>query len=170
MLQKLIETLQFLNINYHSYEHEPLFTCEDANKVYDAWAQFTRCKNLFLKDDKKRVWLLIAQDITSIKLRPFSKVIDAPGLRFVDEQMLMDYLGVKPGSVTPFGLLNDKNHKLTVIIDKAIIDSQQAGFHPLKNTATLVISPTDLLKFIEHCGNEYLIHDFNNQAENQDTI
>lgn len=159
-MQKLFDTLRQLHITYDQYEHVPLFSCDEASAVYASLPPFTRCKNLFLKDDKKRLWLLVAQDTTAIKLRPFSKIIDAPGLRFADAQLLLKHLGVTPGSVAPFGLLYDESHTITVILDKAVIDSDKAGFHPLQNTATLVLSPGDLMKFIEFCGHTYIIHDF----------
>lgn len=158
-MHNLFDRLEKLQIKHTLYTHKPLFTSDEANAEYDRLAipnEFGRCKNLFLKDSKKRFWLIVALYDTQIKLKELSKTLQAPELRFADETFLMHYLGVKPGSVTPFGLINDAEHAITVVIDDALLKKARVGFHPLSNDATLFITPADLFKFIADCGNRML--------------
>jgi len=151
--QKLINKLVSLGITYKTYNHAPAFTVEQMNALIASLPVFGACKNLFLKDSKKQIWLIVALCETQIKLKELSKKLQAPELRFADGDMLMKYLGVIPGSVTPFGLLNDTEHEVRVVVDKAIFSHDQVGFHPLRNDATTLINPQDLQKFIIACGN-----------------
>ena len=150
--QELFDKLQTIGIGYELFTHEPLFTCEQASKVQLPGAQ---CKSLFLKDNKKQLWLIVACASTTINLKQLSKTLQAPGLRFADANLLMQNLGVLPGSVTPFGIINDANHMVKVIFDNNLFAHAQAGFHPLSNDATLIINPHDLYKFAQECGNEH---------------
>ena len=123
-----------------------------------------QCKNLFLKDDKKNLYLVVAVSDTShetlINLKKLSKYLNAPGLRFTDTIMLEHYLRVKPGSVTPFGLIFDVHRAVKVLLDATLFTNNNVGFHPLENTATTVITPQDLIIFIKSCGNDYMIINF----------
>jgi Ala-tRNA(Pro) deacylase len=89
-----------------------------------------------------------------------SKALDAKELRFADAQLLMENLGVEPGSVTPFALINDTEKKVTVVLDSGLCAHKELGFHPLKNDATVIITPENLEKFIKSCGNQAMIFDF----------
>ncbi|MBA3954276.1 prolyl-tRNA synthetase associated domain-containing protein [Candidatus Dependentiae bacterium] len=159
--ENLFNKLEELNIKYQTYNHEPLLTIEQSLK-----AAFhipgIGCKNLFLKDNKNNLYLIVAVYDTKIALKPLSKNIKAPELRFANEELLKQYLGVVPGSVTPFGILNDKDHNVKILLDSRIFNYDQAGFHPLENTQTTVISTKDLKKFIEYCGNFNQIINFEN--------
>jgi len=139
----LLNIFSELAILTKTYEHEPLFTVEQAltvaSHIPGAW-----CKNLFLKDSKNNVYLISAVHDTKIELKKMSKFIKAPELRFASSELLKQYLNVEPGSVTPFGLIND-------------ID---ISFHPLENTATTVIKSADLITFIKYCGNSFQVIDF----------
>lgn len=161
----LFNRLKELNIEYKTYDHEPLFTVEQAAKA-TAFIPATQCKNLFLKDDNLDLYLVTAvSDIkheTKINLKNLSKYLKAPKLRFADEQLLKQFLGVMPGSVTPFGLINDIESKVKVILDSTLFEYDLVGFHPLENTQTTVILAKDLKKFIESCSNLYQIIDFEN--------
>jgi Ala-tRNA(Pro) deacylase len=158
---ELFKKLKDLKITYQVFEHEPLFTVEQA-KAATGHIPAAGCKNLFLKDSKKRLWLIVALDNTKIELKKVSKEINAPELRFADSQLLLECLRVKPGSVTPFGLINDINHEVTVILDSKLFEHNLAGFHPLENSATVTISPQDLERFIYSCGNKLIVFDFVN--------
>lgn len=155
--QQLFTILDSLNIKHTNYIHEPLYTCEQAASVKLPGAQ---CKNLFLKDSKKRLYLVVACAATAINLKQLSKKLAAPELRFANADLLMQHLGLLPGSVTPFGLINDKDHAIAVILDKNLFDHDLCGFHPLSNDAMTVIDPKDLIPFIKHCGNSYQIINF----------
>lgn len=117
---KLYDFLHDLNILYTIYNHPPVFTvaqaAELANNVPGA-----SCKNLFLKDSKKRFWLIVACANTKIELKKLSKNVAAPELRFGSAECLQEMLGVLPGSVTPFGLIHDNAKDMTVLFDNTLL-------------------------------------------------
>jgi Ala-tRNA(Pro) deacylase len=158
--QELNNKFKELGIAYTTYNHQAAFTVEEMSSIKNELPECGHCKNLFLKDSKKRVWLIVALCATQINLKEVSKLLQAPELRFADADMLMNYLGVIPGSVTPFGLLNDTEHAVHVVLDKALFTHDQVGFHPLRNDATTIINVTDLQKFVAACGNLVYIMDF----------
>jgi Ala-tRNA(Pro) deacylase len=159
--EQLFKLLTDLDIKTTLYTHEPLYTVEQSHGVYnELGVPGGRCKNLFLKDSKKRLYLLVALADTPIALKILSKTIGAPELRFTDAQLLQDTLGVQPGSVTPFGLINDLEHKVTVILDTELFTQSLLNFHPLSNDATVTITPGDLKKFIASCGNNSMVYNF----------
>ncbi len=150
---ELFKLLSSLSIDNKTYTHERVYTVDEARAVN---LPSLPCKNLFLKDSNKRFWLVVALPDTKIVLKELAKMICAPELRFADEATLMHYLGVEPGSVTPFGLINDKNHEVTVILDSDLFTAETLGFHPLSNDETTFIKPNDLKKFIQKMGNKLL--------------
>ena len=145
--------------NILTYHHEPLFTSEQALKV-SSTIPGAKCKNLFLKDSKSKLYLLVAIHDTAIHLKKLSKFIKAPELRFASPELLKEYLGVEPGSVTPFGLINDAQRAVTIILDAKLLEYEYAGFHPLVNTATTVILVDDFKKLIEFWNNNSLVINF----------
>ena len=159
MKNPVFEKLTELNIAFKTYYHDALFTCQQAMTVADT-VPAAQCKNLFLKDDKKRLYLVVALAQTVINLKRLSQFLQAPGLRFADSALLQKHLGVEPGSVTPFGLIFDTERKVNVILDASLFDFSQIGFHPLTNTATTVIMPQDLAIFLDACGYKYQIVNF----------
>ena len=116
------------------------------------------CKNLFLKDKKKKgLWLFSARHDLEVKLNELSKKVNAPGgLRFADESILFEKLGVKQGCVTAYALINDKNNDVQFICDEALISGgyDRLFFHPLTNAASTGISPQDFQKFLEAVGHK----------------
>jgi Ala-tRNA(Pro) deacylase len=150
--EQLFALLKQLHIPTETFQHEAVFTVEQAQTI-SGIVPGAQCKNLFLKDNNKKLWLVVALDDTKIPLKLLSKHLNAPQLRFASPELMQEHLGVTPGSVTPFGLMNDKKHVLTVILDAALLACPLVGFHPLTNTATTTITPSDLKKFIAHCGN-----------------
>lgn len=161
-VQQLFKLLDNLEIKHQTHYHKPVFTVQEALSVFKEFSPFGQCKNLFLKDSKKNFWLVVALFDTQIKLKELAKSIHAPELRFADAMLLKEYLGVTPGSVTPFGLINDKNHVVRVILDQGLFDYETLGFHPLANDATTFITPHDLQKFINALGNSVQILNFKN--------
>lgn len=157
MEQKLYKLLNDLGIQYTLYEHEPAFTVEQSEHVA-AFVPGTHCKNLFLKDDKKQFWLLVAYNRAHVDLRKIAQDLNAKGLRFAQPELLLQYLGLTPGSVTPLGLMNDTEQVVRVILDKNLLASDLVSFHPLRNTATITMTPKDLLKFIAHQGNPLTLY------------
>jgi Ala-tRNA(Pro) deacylase len=159
--QELLDYLATLNIQTTCYFHEPLFTCEQARKVVQELSiPGAECKNLFLKDDNKKYYLVVALADTKIELKKLAQTLNAPKLRFANSDELKQYLGVEPGSVTPFGLINDTAHIIQIILDAQLFAYDLLGFHPLRNDATLTITPSDLQKFISACQNITVKLDF----------
>lgn len=160
MSDTLFKKLDELAIVYTNYTHEPLFTVEQSLKACSE-IPAAGCKNLFLKDSKKNYYLVAAVHNTVINLKKLSKHVNAPELRFASADALKEYLGVTPGSVTLFGIINDTNHAVKVLLDSSLFNYEYVGFHPLINNATTVIASQDINKFIASCGNHAMIIDFN---------
>ncbi|MDE2446266.1 MAG: prolyl-tRNA synthetase associated domain-containing protein [Alphaproteobacteria bacterium] len=132
-------------------EHEPVFTVEEAKKVHDNMPG-GHCKNLFCKDEKGALWLIVALEDAVIDLKTAPAKIGSKRLSFGKPELLMEVLGIVPGSVTPFGLINDTAHRVNVILDAAMMRIDLLNFHPLENGATTAIAASDLLVFIKACG------------------
>jgi Ala-tRNA(Pro) deacylase len=115
-------------------------------------------KNLLLKDKKKRLFLIVAEEGRDIDLKTFNARIGAKGhLSFASPELMRDVLGVDPGTATPFGLMNDLGGQVTPVIDASLMSAGVINFHPLVHTASTSIRPDDLLTFIRACGHEPLI-------------
>lgn len=163
--EQLLEYLNIHTIPYKLYTHTPLFTCEQAEMIV-AQLQMPGMgvKNLFLKDRKKNFYHIIAAYTTRVELKKAGKVLDAKDLRFADAELLKQYLGVEPGSVTPLALINDKEHAVQAIVDTELLKQEYIQVHPLQNDATIVIASKDLIKFFELIKRSYLVYDCaNNQ-------
>lgn len=148
---ELFELLKKLNITYKRYSHQPLFSVSDAVK-YAKDISGAHCKNLFLTDKKGNLYLFILLDKKRADIKKLSKQINCARLSFASDELLEANLGVKPGSVTPFALINDVDKKVTVILEDDLLKEEEANFHPLVNTETLTIRIDDLFKFIDYCG------------------
>ena len=142
-----------LGIAHRTTRHRPVFTVEEGA---DLKAQMPggHSKNLFLKDKKGAICLLCALGDTAIDLNAVSKVLGAGRFSFGSAERLKEYLGVEPGSVTIFALINDPDRRVTLVLDEGLLAHDPVNFHPLKNDANTAISPADLLKFIASLGRE----------------
>ncbi|MFO1032712.1 MAG: prolyl-tRNA synthetase associated domain-containing protein [Hyphomicrobiales bacterium] len=147
----LLERLKSLGITTKTHEHPPVFTVEEAKKVHSE-IPGGHCKNLFCKDEKGALWLIVALEDAQINLKTAPQKIDSKRLSFGKPDLLMEILGVEPGSVTPFGLINDSPPRVNVILDKAMMELELLNYHPLQNTATTTIAARDLVTFIKSCG------------------
>lgn len=147
----LMSFLDKLGISTITTDHEPVFTVEQAQRVHGDIAG-GHCKNLFCKDEKGVLWLIVALEDAKIDLKAAKDKIGSRRLTFGKPELLMEILGIEPGSVTPFSLINDTTVKTNVILDAAMMQLDQLNFHPLKNDATTTISSADLLTFINACG------------------
>ena len=114
-------------------------------------------KNLFLKDKKDGLWLVVAREDLRVDLNALSKALDAPRFSFGSAELLISTLGVPPGSVTPFALMSDREGKVRVILDEGMLALAPLNFHPLRNDRTTAIAPGDFLKFIRATGHQPLI-------------
>jgi len=164
--EQLLEYLTTHHFSYTLYTHSQLFTCEQAMDIIKQLnIPGTGIKNLFLKDSKKNLYLIVATYNTQIDLKTVGKTLQAKELRFADATLLLNHLGVEPGSVTPLSVINDKERLVQVIMDADIFKQEYIQVHPLKNDATVVISPADLLRFFTLQNKSYQVYNFTlNQA------
>ncbi len=149
--QDVFSRLNDLNIPHKTYDHDPIFTVEDGLHLHEI-IPGGHCKNLFLKDKKGTYWLISAIETTQINLKVVRKLLSCPQLSFASPERLWDVLKVKPGSVTPFALMNDTECVVNVILDKTLFDYEEINFHPLQNIQSTKLKPSDLVRYIEDCG------------------
>ncbi len=149
----LFAMLDSLGIETTTHEHPPVFTVEEA-KAHCAHLPGGHCKSLFLKDKKDRLYLLVALDSRPIDLNAIGKRIGSARLSFGRPELLLEVLGVTPGSVTPFALINDREHRVSVVLDAGMMRETVLNYHPLTNTATTAIRPDELRRFIAACGHQ----------------
>lgn len=142
-----------LHITTHTVEHDAVFTVEESEKLY---RQLTgaHTKNLFLKDAKDQLFLVVADAHARIDLKSLPKVIGSARLSFGKAELLLEALSVTPGSVTALALINDKAGRVTVVLDASLLEHETINCHPLVNTATTNIARDDLLKFMRATGHE----------------
>jgi len=140
-------------IEVTTLDHQPVFTVAESGDLHDRIAG-GHTKNLFLKDKKGRLFLVVALHDATIDLKKIHQIIGAQGrVSFGNADLLMEMLGVTPGSVTPFSLINDREgQNVTPIFDAAMMEHKVLNYHPLLNDATTSIAREDLLKFAEACG------------------
>ncbi len=161
--EQLFDRLQELGIETETREHPAVFTVAESEKLErDLTGGHT--KNLFLKDAKGRIFLIIAQSHTQVDLKTIHKAIGCARLSFGKPDLLMEVLGVEPGSVTAFAVVNDRTQRLEqVIFDETLMAYDTINCHPLVNTATTAIARDALLAFIRTCGHEPRIMPLNSQ-------
>lgn len=147
----LYSKLDALGIDYHVEEHEAVFTVEEGQHI-KARLPGGHSKNLFLKDKAGQFVLVSALGETPIKLNRLHPHIGTKRLSFGKEEPLFDMLGVRPGSVTVFSVLNDSEAQVRLVLDKALFDHEQVWFHPMRNTASLRIRPEDTVRFAQSVG------------------
>jgi len=154
----LFATLDDLGIAHETRDHPPIFTVEEGRTIKETMPG-GHSKNLFLKDKKRAVTLVTALSKTAIDLVALGRELGSKGrLSFGKPDLMLDVLGITPGSVTPFALINaaakdcETGPISTVVVDTAFFDYDRVWFHPLENTASTAICPTDLIVFIESCG------------------
>lgn len=148
---ELMDRLDALGIETDTMRHAPMFTVEDGLHLHGE-IPGGHCKSLFLKDKKGGLWLVSALHDTGINLKALQAIIGAARLSFGRPDLLEKVLGVTPGTVTPFALINAEPGSLSVILDQRMMEMTPIHFHPLTNAATTAIKPNDLLRFISDCG------------------
>jgi len=151
--EQLFSKLTDLGIKTETHTHPPVFTVEES-KALCGDLPGGHCKNLFLKDKKGILWLVVAHEDRPIDMKSLRHLIGSHHLSFGKADLLGDVLGVEPGSVTPFALINDTETSVRVVLDKEMMDLELLNYHPLCNTMTTAISPENLLVFIRSCGHE----------------
>lgn len=154
----LFAFLDRLGIAHRTVEHEAFFTVEEGRALKTQWPG-GHSKNLFLKDKKGALYLAVALGETGVDLVALGKRVGARGrLSFGRPELMTATMGVIPGAVTPFALINESARALSVVIlDAALLAHDPVWFHPLENTASTAVSPGDLVRFVKACGFEPLI-------------
>lgn len=153
--KELYNLLDKLGIKYEYHEHPPLATIEDA-KIH--WKDYNsgRCKNIFFRNHKgDKHYLVILEHLRQLDIHDLERRLRQGKLTFASDKRLKMYLGVEPGSVSPFGLLNDHQNHVHLFIDEKLNGFERLAFHPNINTASIVVSKTDFLKFLDYSGNSY---------------
>ena len=146
--KKLLTLIEEKGLDFKLYAHEPLFTVEESIK-YRGTIDGAHSKNIFLKNKKNQFFLFSCIEDTHINLKKISKSLALGNISFANEDYLMNILGIKPGSVSPFGLLNDEEKKVKFFFDQEFMEYEIVNFHPLINTSTVSIAPNDLINLIE---------------------
>ena len=155
----LFAFLDRCGIAHRTLEHEAVFRVEEGLEIKAALPG-GHTKNLFLKDAKDQLWLISALGETAIDLKRLPEVIGSARLSFGREELLYEALGVRPGSVTLFALINDPGHEVRLVLDKALLDHETVNFHPLVNTATTAVSREGMMAFLDALGIRPQIVDF----------
>jgi len=153
--------LKALNFNYELHEHVPVLTVE-ASQAATSNIEGTHIKNLFLRDKKRRCYLVVAEENTLIDIKSLKPILGAQGsLSFANTDLLWEVLGVRQGSVSPLALINDPENRIEkVLIDKKLTEAELVNPHPLRSDMTLTMSSQNLLTYMRHFGHEVEVVDF----------
>lgn len=156
---QLLERLQVLGLETRTVEHNPVFTVEES---IDCRGDLPggHCKNLFLKNKKGQMWLVSMLEDDRLDIKALGQAIGGERLSFCKPDRLMAFLGVIPGSVTPFSVVNDDDKAVNVILQARMMAETPIHFHPLRNHMTTAIKPDDLVTFLEAEGHPPTILDF----------
>ncbi len=164
MTEDIYRVLDGLAIHYTVTEHEAAFTVEQADHLY-GHLPGAHSKNLFLRNKKgDRHYLIVVESHKQVDLKALRGALGESTLSFASPQRLMASLGLHPGSVSPFGLINDRDKAVRVVMDRDLLACDVLNFHPNVNTATLSLSRSDFERFLEHCGHEVRMMAFDGAA------
>lgn len=156
--ETLLERLDGLNVAYELHHHEAVFTVEESRRV-DAQIPGVHCRNLFLRDKKKKMHLVVLPNDYGVDMKRLQPVIGSDRLSFASPDRLWTYLGVRPGSVCPFSVINDTENAVQVVLEESMMQAERVNYHPLINTMTVGLKPEDLLRFLKDCNHEPKILD-----------
>ena len=152
--EKVFNCLKTLQISFTVHEHPAVYTVVEAKEFYHR-IPGGHCKNLFLRDKKgKNHFLVVAPHDKRINLKELSGITGSANLSFASPERLKKYLDLEPGSVSPFGIINDNSGEVLVIVDEDLFENETLNFHPNINTLTITVSSADFRKFLAESGNE----------------
>ena len=157
--EELFRHLDHLGIAHHTVDHAPVFTVEESQQLRGSLAG-GHSKNLFLKNKKGAMWLVTAAEDAAVDLKALTQALGAGRLSFGKPDLLMEVLGVTPGSVTPFALVNDPDHRVTFVLDGRLMSREPLHFHPLVNNATTAVSGDGFRAFLAATGHQVVAVDF----------
>jgi Ala-tRNA(Pro) deacylase len=157
--EDLFQRLQELGIETDTVSHPAVFTVEEAKALR---GELTGChtKNLFLRDKKGAMWLVVCREDRTVDLKMLAQLLGSGRLSFGSPERLMKHLGVIPGAVTPFAVMNDRDGQVTVALDRGMLDQGPWNFHPLANDMTTSIGASDMLRFLEAVNHPPQLLDF----------
>jgi Ala-tRNA(Pro) deacylase len=151
------QILEEIGVQFVRHDHPPVYTCEEADKFRDG-IEGAHCKNLFLRDRKGRKhYLVVVESERRVDLKALADALGEAKLSFASEERLMRYLKLEAGSVSPFGLVNDKEREVMLIVDGDLWKWDKMNFHPNVNTATLTVTRSDFEKFIDWWAGEWKV-------------
>lgn len=154
---KVVEKLKELDIQFELVEHEPALTTEQADTFIEG-IEGVRTKTMFLTNKKKtQYYLLIMDDKKSLDMDLFKELVSANRIRMASTDSLFEKMQLPSGTVSPFGLLNNKEKDIQVYFDKEIINEERMSFHPNTNEKTIFVSTQDLFKFLQDLGYSYQV-------------
>jgi Ala-tRNA(Pro) deacylase len=156
--EALLARLDALGIAHRTYTHPPVFTVDEAKALRGALPG-GHCKSLFLKDKKAGLWLVVALEECRVDLKLLADRLGAPRFSFGSAELLHEVLGVRPGSVTPFAVVNDAGRRVTIVLERAMLAHDPLNYHPLENDRTTAVAPGDLLRFLDDTGHQPRIVD-----------
>lgn len=156
--EALFSILAHLGIAYQIYRHPPIFTVEEGVHLKVSIPGL-HCRNLFLRDKKETMFLVVAGNNTTVDLKALADQLGCGRLSFGSPERLWTYLGITPGSVCPFCVINDKGHAVQVVLDARMMQAEAVCVHPLDNAMTVSLAPDDLLRFLAHTGHSPKILD-----------
>jgi Ala-tRNA(Pro) deacylase len=151
--EDLFARLSELGIETETVRHPAVFTVEES-KALRGDLPGGHTKNLFLKDKKGALWLVVALEDRAVDMKDLRRRIGSAQLSFGRPELLKEVLGIEPGSVTPFAVINDTEQRVNVVLDAEMMSFPVLNFHPLTNTATTSVTPEGLAAFIRSCGHE----------------
>ncbi|WP_323797819.1 prolyl-tRNA synthetase associated domain-containing protein [Nisaea sp.] len=151
--EELLAHLDGLELGYELHRHPPLFTVEDS-KALRGELSGGHCKNLFLRDRKGKMWLVVTLEDRPVDLKQLGATLGGARLSFGSPDRLMTHLGVIPGAVSPYALFNDVGRDVTVVLDKEMLTFDPLNYHPLSNEMTIAVSPDSLVAFLRNLGYE----------------
>lgn len=154
--EELLKVLDDIGIEYTNHEHPAVYTVEEADLHHEG-IEGVHSKNLFFKDKKKNLFLVVTLSDKPIIIKDVAKKIGAKSPSFGKPDLLAEVLGVIPGAVTPLAVINAGDHDIKVILDEEMMENDLLNFHPIVNTATTTISSKGLIKFMEHCNQAFEI-------------
>ena len=157
--EDLFARLTELGIETVTQTHTPVFTVTESRELRGSLPG-AHCKTLYLKDKKGALWLCVVEESRQMNIRALSELIGSARLSFAQPDRVKSDLGVEPGAVTPFALINDTEGKINVFLDADVMAADTANFHPLVNDRTTAIAPADLKRFLRAGGHDPRIIDF----------
>ena len=155
----LLRFLAAIGVDAETHDHPAVFTVGEGDAIKAA-IPGAHTKNLFLKDSRDQLWLISAEGHTAIDLKRLHAVIGSGRLSFARAELMEAILGVTPGAVTAFGLINDVDRRVRFVLDWSLAEADVVNFHPLTNTATTTVSGAGLRRFLSALGVVPLVVDF----------